>query len=1493
MSRTLTTSSAGITLTSGDNPVSVTSSGTVAGGISHYGIYGPGGSGNTWSIYNSGTIVSSRDAIKLGAFLGSNSVAPGIVTNQSGGVITGNHGVYIFGSGTVSNQNGASITGAGGAGIEFSGSAGVVINLGSVSGESSGVYEGAGGSVTNQSGGVITASSFAGVNIPDIMATVVNAGTIIGGNGAAQGLGASIVLPGSATNTAPIITSSSVSANNTGVGVYLLAGTLTNTGTIAGGVASNTITSGDGAYLAGNGTLTNTAGTIAGGQGGNGNYGGLGGSGIAMGSGGTLSNSAVIAGGAGGSASSSSGHGGTGGSGADLLLGGTVTNAGTGTIIGGAGGAGGYDNGDGGIGGNGLVLDQGGTVTNEGSIFGGIGGTGGTYVSGGIGGSGILMVKGGTLTNSGTVAGGAGGAGGYYGSGGSGGRGVALSGAGTLSNNAVILGGAGGASTNGDFGGSGVYLGIYDAQTGTLINNGTIIGGYGFTVGGYGVSAVGYGYITNTSAGVITGGDGGGGGKGRKDNAGLGAYLGGGGTLANAGTISGGAGLNVTAGSGGAGGRGVVMVEGGTIVNNALIAGGAGGTSGVNAYGYGGYGGYGVYFTGDTLTNNGTIAGGAGGYAGFGGNGGDGISQRGGVILNNGQIIAANGANSGYTDAGGNGGYGADVAGGSTLNNTGTIIGGNAGQSTDGYHGGFGGDGVAIYAEGTNVLTNSGLIAGGGAGSIAASTLATVGATAAAGPGVHMGSNQTFSNTGTVTGGTGLSVGAGSTLLINGAGAVYGGDGVYVGTSSTFSNASAGTIIGGTGVYLGAGSTLIVDGRVFGGHGVYSKSPVGLGGTVISGAGVDLAQGGVVVNAGTIGAAYADALQFGTAVGTLIVDPNAVFEGDVAANATVADVVHLASAFITGTLSGFGTSITNFASLVFDPGGEWTVSGNDSADGLGTMAITGFTVHDTIDLNGIAATSRTFANNTLVLSNTSASATLNVAGTFATPNFNIANDGSGGTFITLYDPPLYHIIPGSYSSSITLTNTAANPVLVSGTIDATTGTALYGQGGGSNTWTIDNSGTIHSSSKNPTDTGLRLGSSGTSVVTAVVTNEASAVISGAVYGIDIYGPASVTNLSGGVISGGQYAVDLNGAPSTIINAGTMAGAVKFGSPSPGDLLIVDPGAAFTGNIIGGTGGVELASGASAGVLSGFDGSTITNFSSLTFDPGAQWTISGNDSPTGLGTIAIDGFTNLDTIDLTGFIAVSGTFANNALVLTDAGNNTATLNIQGTFTTANFIVGLDGATTGTDVTLTDSPTCYAAGTRILTPRGEVAVERLREGDLVLTVSGRAQPIIWIGHRRVDFRRHPRRARVLPVRVTAHAFGEGRPKRDLLLSPDHAVFADDVLIPVRYLVNGRTIVQVERSAITYWHIELPRHDVLLAEGLPAETYLEAGARNAFANYDGPVQLHPDFTSPRADWALLWESQGYAPMVVAGETLARMRRAVARQADLLALGQRRRAA
>jgi hypothetical protein len=181
-------------------------------------------------------------------------------------------------------------------------------------------------------------------------------------------------------------------------------------------------------------------------------------------------------------------------------------------------------------------------------------------------------------------------------------------------------------------------------------------------------------------------------------------------------------------------------------------------------------------------------------------------------------------------------------------------------------------------------------------------------------------------------------------------------------------------------------------------------------------------------------------------------------------------------------------------------------------------------------------------------------------------------------------------------------------------------------------------------------------------------------------------------------------------------------------------------------------------------------------------------------------------------------------------------------------------------------------CFAEGTRIGTAGGEVPVEALSVGDIVLTHRAELKEIVWIGKRRVDCRHHVDPSTVWPIRVLAGAFGAGAPARDLWLSPDHAVFVEDVLIPIHRLINGGTIRQMAVAEVTYYHVELAEHDVILAEGLPVESYLDSGDRENFGNGGGAVRLFPDFT------ARMWEMKGCAPLTKVGPVVERVRRAVA---------------
>ncbi|HUW80217.1 MAG TPA: Hint domain-containing protein, partial [Acidocella sp.] len=184
---------------------------------------------------------------------------------------------------------------------------------------------------------------------------------------------------------------------------------------------------------------------------------------------------------------------------------------------------------------------------------------------------------------------------------------------------------------------------------------------------------------------------------------------------------------------------------------------------------------------------------------------------------------------------------------------------------------------------------------------------------------------------------------------------------------------------------------------------------------------------------------------------------------------------------------------------------------------------------------------------------------------------------------------------------------------------------------------------------------------------------------------------------------------------------------------------------------------------------------------------------------------------------------------------------------------------DGAG-GSLITLGDELPCFARGTRLLTPNGYRAVESLKPGDPLVTATGDKRPVRWIGRRTLDL--GPGTARfALPVLIMPGAFGPGLPLRPLRLSPLHCVYADGVLIPATHLVNGATIIREQNiAAMTYYHIELDRHDILLAEALPCESYFDAGNRGALYHELGR-------RSPAR--------RAYAPTVTKGARLAAMRR------------------
>ena len=206
----------------------------------------------------------------------------------------------------------------------------------------------------------------------------------------------------------------------------------------------------------------------------------------------------------------------------------------------------------------------------------------------------------------------------------------------------------------------------------------------------------------------------------------------------------------------------------------------------------------------------------------------------------------------------------------------------------------------------------------------------------------------------------------------------------------------------------------------------------------------------------------------------------------------------------------------------------------------------------------------------------------------------------------------------------------------------------------------------------------------------------------------------------------------------------------------------------------------------------------------------------------------------------------------------ASNGAATADVSGLrgdiTATVSVFDAAGNASSGTGDTLAADPVCFCPGTLVAVPGGERPVETLRAGDLVLTADGEAKPVRWLGRQTVSTR-FGDPLRVLPVRIVAGALGENLPRRDLLVSPDHALLVDGVLVHAGALANGTTIRREQRvpEVFTYWHVELADHSLVLAEGVPAETFIDNVARLAFDNWAEHEAAAAGVPAPVAEMAL----------------------------------------
>jgi hypothetical protein len=379
----------------------------------------------------------------------------------------------------------------------------------------------------------------------------------------------------------------------------------------------------------------------------------------------------------------------------------------------------------------------------------------------------------------------------------------------------------------------------------------------------------------------------------------------------------------------------------------------------------------------------------------------------------------------------------------------------------------------------------------------------------------------------------------------------------------------------------------------------------------------------------------------------------------------------------------------------------------------------------------------------------------------------------------------------------------------------------------------------------------------------------SGYVYGAKYGARMTAGGLITNAASAVVEATTTGIGMNGG--TVVNAGTIKATASTGKAvlftGTGNDLVVDAGAVFTGAVNGAGASNVLELGTqpflTTGTFTGIGGQ-VTGFDTITFDSNDNWLVTG--TLAGFNGDTITGFTVGDSITLDGITGLTTSYSVGVLNLT-SGSTTDTID----FVNPGGTLKVTTASGNTTITIP----CFAAGTRIATPRGERLVEELKPGDEVLTVLGEILPIVWVGHRVVDCTAHPEPERVWPIRIQAHAFAQDAPHRDLFLSPDHAILAQRVLIPAKQLVNGTTIRQVERPVITYHHIELTRHAVILSEGLPTESFLDTGEDSAMllGGDEQPVPAATGREGPEAQ--LIRDALACAPIRIVGPEVERMRR------------------
>jgi hypothetical protein len=175
-------------------------------------------------------------------------------------------------------------------------------------------------------------------------------------------------------------------------------------------------------------------------------------------------------------------------------------------------------------------------------------------------------------------------------------------------------------------------------------------------------------------------------------------------------------------------------------------------------------------------------------------------------------------------------------------------------------------------------------------------------------------------------------------------------------------------------------------------------------------------------------------------------------------------------------------------------------------------------------------------------------------------------------------------------------------------------------------------------------------------------------------------------------------------------------------------------------------------------------------------------------------------------------------------------------------------------------------CFRRGTLIATEQGERPVETLAIGDRIVTQSD-LKTLRWIGKRHYSGQALFDRPDMLPVLIRAGGLGDQLPRRDLWVSPEHALYLNGALVPASLLTNAVSIwTDTTVASVSYFHLEFDSHEVVYAEAAPAESFVDDRSREMFDNAAEYARLYPD--------AQTTETCFCAPRVEDGEALETVR-------------------